>query len=53
MLLDGQPGGGAEEPGVAVAATPVGPALGDRVHHLDAAPVGGGDEPGDVGQRAR
>lgn len=53
VLLDGQPGGGAEEPGVVVAAAPVGPALGDGVHHLDATLVGGGDEAGDVGERAR
>lgn len=28
-------------------------ALGDGVHHLDATLVGGGDEAGDVGERAR
>jgi hypothetical protein len=52
-LLDGQSFGAAEEPGVAARVPAVRAALGDRVDHLDAAVVRGGDQQGDVGEGAR
>lgn len=53
VLLYGEPGGGTEEPGVAVGAASVGAALGDGVHHLNPTLVGGCDQPRDVVEGAR
>jgi hypothetical protein len=52
MLLDGQPGGGPEQPRVPVGPSAVGPPLGHRVQHLHSGVMGGGDQAGDVAEGA-